>query len=1116
MIVEAFAGQNILITGATGFLGKVILEKLLRSIPDLGLVYLLIRPKKDKSAEQRLKQLISSRIFNRLRGERKDFEEYAWNRLRVINGDVAAENCGISEEDSRHIIENVNIFIHSAATIDFTAPLSDSINLNVLGSLRLFAMAKKCRRLVAFTHISTAYVSCNMRGTIEETLYPLDFDASDVLQEMLNTDPAELDKNEQKIMCGYPNTYTFTKSLTEHLLADKREGVPLVIFRPSIIGAAYKEPTPGWLDTVSAASALYVTAGMGIMKFMLARRPDRIGDQVPVDIVSNALIAATADIAMQNRLNVIHVGTSKNKPLTWEYVKKTIVPYLLRRPPKRTFSKPSFMFVTSDAVYNSLYFFQYRVPIAAYNLYARFLGDDEELRQAQLWASFEKRIRKMVGNFNYFVNHEWIFDTAHTYEVFNKMPPHEQEEFNFDIAKIDWEEYLLAFCYGMKLNILREEDTIYHLEDRNCPMYLRRDLGADFWWAWSGGQGVNEMYKVNPPEKLKSSVLSSQRVQDAIVAESETEGLPVNQIEARAREVIEMMAGTVNMGILRTQGYLFRKFYRYYYQGIFVDELGIRRVAEAAKRGPVILMPTHRSYLDFLLTSFVFYDHDLPVPRIASGDDFLNMFFVSWMFRQSGAFFMRRSFGSDNVYRSIFTEYVQQVVSLGHPLEFFIEGTRSRTGKTLPPKLGVLSMIVDAFLQGGTENISLCPITMNYERLIEEEAHGRELTGEKKEKPTTTALVKATASKLRHLNFGRVNVQFAEPISVEEYVAQFASAESHENPSFDPSNGGKDLWKVVESLGYEVVESFHREMVIMSTALVAALALVHRDGISVDLMADKIGWLREQIVLRGSRVDPIEGTNMEILEHCMPLLDTLLITKRNIIEPNFPAGKFGKIQQLSMYRNNILHVFQRECHVVVCMNALLKDGSSSVSLDALRELHTTLSAMFVSEFVDKKRDQMFMDTLQRMESYGLLKVEGERVSQVLTEYHHEDMWMFLGEMIYPFVDSYWVAAVTLLSMLGKPNGMIERMLVERMQWFAEKHYHKGAIRYCEAGSKEALRNAIKHFSRLGVVLVNESSSIELTADYKDNKDKLMVLVDRLAAIRRVPADPTTYPLLSRM
>merc|ERR1712100_288011 len=220
---------------------------------------------------------------------------------------------------------------------------------------------------------------------------------------------------------------------------------------------------------------------------------------------------------------------------------------------------------------------------------------------------------------------------------------------------------------------------------------------------------------------------------------------------------------------MRTQGYFFRKFYRYMYQGIFVDEFGIKRVAEAAKKGPIILIPTHRSYIDFLLTTFVFYDHDLPVPRIASGDDCLNMAIVSWMFRNSGAFFMRRSNGKDELYRRIFSSYVKGVISSGHPLEFFIEGTRSRTGKSMPPKLGLLSTIVRGTLQkeDGIENVSICPITLSYERVIEEQSHAHELAGQPKEKPTTTALIKAAVSKLVYQNYGRINVQFAEPINIQ-------------------------------------------------------------------------------------------------------------------------------------------------------------------------------------------------------------------------------------------------------------------------------------------------------------------------------------------------------------
>lgn len=962
MIHEKFDGRNILITGVTGFLGKIILEKILRSIPQVGDIYLLIRPKKDTVPSQRLDGVIKSRIFNRLRSERENFEEWATNKLHVISGDVSRDKLGMSDEDIAIIQREVNIFIHSAATVNFTERLPDALSLNVLGSLRLFDIARGCKRCECFAHISTAYVNCNKDGTIEEVLYPLDFDPNAALQNLLNMDPKKMEEDEEKLIEGYPNTYTFTKSLTEHLLAARRGNIPLLFFRPTIIGACYKEPTPGWIDTLSAASALYVTAGMGIMKFMLAHRPSRIGDQVPADIVSNSLICATADVAMEDRLNIVQVGTSRDKPMTWRKVKKTILPYLLRRPPKKTFSKPSFMFVQSDAVYNTLYFFQYRVPIAGYNLYARFLGTDKQLKEAKLWGGFEKRVRKMVGNFSYFVNNEWIFDTANLYVVWNKLSIDEQENFPFDISQMDWEEYLLAFCYGMRLNILRETDAIYPLDDRNCPTYLRNDLGADFMWSYAGSPGVNDIYKINRPEDMIPKILNSESVQNAILQESQSEGMSIDDVTYRANDIVNVMAGSVNLGLMRTQGYFFRKFYRQMYQGIFVDEVGIRQVREAAKKGPIILIPTHRSYVDFLLTSFVLFDHELPIPRIAAGDDFLNMAIVSWIFRNSGAFFMRRSHGTDDLYKQIFNEYVKNVIVNGHPLEFFIEGTRSRTGKSLPPKLGLLSNIVSAVLSGmeELEHVTICPMTISYERMIEEQSHAHEQAGQPKEKPTTTGLVKAALGKLVYQNYGRINVQFAKPIEIHEFVNDFSNKENIKN--FNPIDNPDHLWKVTSSLGHRVIDSFHNEVVIMPTYIVAAIIMVNRNGISRDHLAQQFGFVRDQLIYRGRRVDPIGGSNEDIIQHCRPLLHGLYTEKRNIIELEIVKGNSNiHVMQLCMYRNGILHALQREGIIATILASKKQQQdhlSDAMPMEEFLAKHEFLSNLLVDEFVDNRRKEV--------------------------------------------------------------------------------------------------------------------------------------------------------------
>eukprot|EP01094_Clydonella_sp_ATCC50884_P002152 TRINITY_DN11657_c0_g1_i1.p1 TRINITY_DN11657_c0_g1~~TRINITY_DN11657_c0_g1_i1.p1 ORF type:complete len:1182 (-),score=509.15 TRINITY_DN11657_c0_g1_i1:235-3780(-) len=1181
MIVERFRGKNVYITGATGFVGKIIVEKLLRSCPGIGDIYLLIRPGKKMGPEERLKKLMTeSRVFDRIRREQGDegFERLA-EKVKAVSGDVGKDELGMSPEDIEVVTENVSVFIHSAATINFNEPMHVAVNLNTLGTLRVLSLAKRCRRLDAFTHISTAYVNCNKKGTIEEKLYPLDYDPEDMLKKLLDTDPAELERMTPRLLDGYPNTYTFTKSLTEHLLWNRRHDIPLFVFRPSIIGASYKEPSPGWLDAISAASSLYLTAGVGVMKFVLARRPDRIGDQVPADTVVNSVIAGTADIMDgQNRFNVVQCGTSKNKPLTWAFVRKVILPYIVRKPPRRVFSKPDFNFVTSDTLYHIMYFLQYRVPVVAFKAYANTLGTEKQRKQAKTYESLSRRVGMIADNFEFFVNNEWIFDTANTYAIWEKMSPQEQIEFNFDMRQIDWEEYLLTFVYGMKTHILKEQ-TVYPLLDRSMPIALRRDFMGDFWWASTQSRGVNDVYKTHPPEMLPALVLRVKRVRDAVMAEAERDGVPVKQVEDRAREILERMQGTIHMPVLRTQAYFFRKIYRHLYRAVCVDQLGLRRVKHAAKSAPIIIVPTHRSYIDFLLMSYIFFEHGLPLPRIAAGDDFLNMFFVRWLFRNSGAFFMRRSFAKDDLYRQIFSEYVQQVLHQGHPLEFFVEGTRSRSNKCLTPKLGMVGYATDAVLSGDLENVHICPISMSYQRIVEEEGHTRELSGEAKTKPTTAALIQATFSKLISLDLGRISVQFAEPISLRDYIAQQQRQEKrhlpylsyrdplrdysstvapHDLPDYllassDPATGLPPLPpldrdqrnELNRSLAYRIIHSFHEEMMCMTTSVVATLLMVYRNGISRDTLVEKYAWLCKAITARGTRIDPVETDDLQTVQDALGLLSYAVVEHRNIVEICMERREdFKNALQVSLYRNALMHVFQREACVVLSILSLARPHArlrspkrpdlgldvthASVSKRALLDRHAFLSEMFVHEFVDALRDEEIETTLNVMVARGILAMEADESGDMTVSVQEggRDTFNFLLELTAPFVDSYWVAIASLSSLLPS-RSLVERLLCERMQWFAEKLYTEQLLPFYESCSKDSLRNAILWLRACGVLCVNESSALQLTPEYTE-QEKLIALMDHTALFRKPTAGSDKHsavaalatrlgvPLLSRL
>ena len=184
-VVQSLTGASIFLTGGTGFVGKVIVEKLLRSCPSIARLYLLVRPRKGSTADERLeKEVVQSEIFTRLKKEigEEAFRRLVKDKLRALGGEMTQNGIGLGKEDSETLTRDVDVIIHCAAIVDFNERLDKAIELNVLGSLRLLAIAQQCSRLSAFVHVSTCYVNSNRRGWMDEKLYPLGFDPDEMLR----------------------------------------------------------------------------------------------------------------------------------------------------------------------------------------------------------------------------------------------------------------------------------------------------------------------------------------------------------------------------------------------------------------------------------------------------------------------------------------------------------------------------------------------------------------------------------------------------------------------------------------------------------------------------------------------------------------------------------------------------------------------------------------------------------------------------------------------------------------------------------------------------------------------------------------------------------------------
>jgi len=268
---------------------------------------------------------------------------------------------------------------------------------------------------------------------------------------------------------------------------------------------------------------------------------------------------------------------------------------------------------------------------------------------------------------------------------------------------------------------------------------------------------------LRPLDRIESSVLAIPSVRRAIADAAVSEGRSQARIEARARRLLAEIAASPSPTALAVLdvivGWIFARLFAR------VEVQGLSEVVEAAKLRPLILVPSHRSHFDYLILSWLFYEHHLVPPLVAAG---INLAFwpLGPIFRRAGGYFMRRSFDGDKLYSAVFRGYVQLLMKDGITQEFFIEGTRSRTGKTLQPRLGMVSMMLDAFSRGVRRDVVVVPVGFTYERLVEEGSMTEERRGATKRSESLLQLIRAR-SVLRR-SFGSVTVRFGEPISLEE------------------------------------------------------------------------------------------------------------------------------------------------------------------------------------------------------------------------------------------------------------------------------------------------------------------------------------------------------------
>lgn len=446
-ISDFYAEKTILLTGGTGFLGKVVTEKLLRACPLVKKIYLLTRTRQGVKPQQRIEEMLQSVMFDKVREAVVDFK----SKVVPVMGDIAEENLGLSEEDWEMLQENIEIVFHSAATVRFDEDLKDAMSLNLKGTQNIIKLCRGMKHLEVMVHVSTAYANCDQE-TIEERIYPPQVDP-----ERLSSSIGWMDNNMVNALTPHlignrPNTYTFTKSLAEHVLLQEVENFPIAIFRPSIIGAALKEPYEGWIDNFNGPSGLFVAAGKGVLRSMIGDF-NAVADLIPVDYCANMMLAIAWHRVVKRHsiIPVYHLTTGKLNGCTWGSICSILTKIYTIYPFEKVFRRPNFAFQSTKLMHNYWRYISHRIPALIADMTSFCAGQRPVMNR--IYGKIERATKSLI----YFTSRGWEFSMENYRGLIEDMSPQDREIFYFDVEKLDWDVYFNRYVIGLKKFLLKED-----------------------------------------------------------------------------------------------------------------------------------------------------------------------------------------------------------------------------------------------------------------------------------------------------------------------------------------------------------------------------------------------------------------------------------------------------------------------------------------------------------------------------------------------------------------------------------------------------------------------------------------------------------------------------------
>ena len=557
-------------------------------------------------------------------------------------------------------------------------------------------------------------------------------------------------------------------------------------------------------------------------------------------------------------------------------------------------------------------------------------------------------------------------------------------------------------------------------------------------------------------------------VKAAIEAEMQDKGISYEKAAAKAIKYGDEIASNQSHSTIRFLDIVLTWVWNKLYNGVQVQNLD--QLKTTYKDNEIIYVPCHRSHIDYLLLSYVLFKNGFVPPQIAAGIN-LNLPVVGPILRRGGAFFMRRSFKDNPLYSAVFDEYLHAIFTSGYSTEYFIEGGRSRTGRTLKPRAGMLAMTVRSFLRDSHKPIVFMPVYIGYEKVFEGSTYQGELRGKTKKKESLLGIFK-TLKDLKK-NFGRVYLTFGDAIDLNQYL-------DNKRPGWKTEDHGADYrpaWttEVVNDLAIDVVTGINKAAALNPINMLALAILASpKQAMDETVLAQTLNLYRDLAKdMPYSHLTTLpEGNGSDWIKYAEDM---------HVVERlNHPLGDIIRMDEaqavmLTYYRNNVIHLF-----AIPSMLACLFINNVKMKRDDVVRFAKTIYPYLKAElFLHWQEDEIsgvIDQWLDLCVSKGYLTQDGEDLIRPSVSSNNYIMLSVLSQQVIQILERYYIA-IALLQRAGTGSVSKDDM-VKNCSLMAQRISILHGLNAPEFFDKSLFKNLIEELLERKVLTLNEEGNIE--------------------------------------